>query len=51
MRIKLPGIFLALLGIAGMVYVALFREEWGWPEMGVLGVITLIGLARTFRGA
>jgi hypothetical protein len=50
-RIRLPGVALAIIGVAGMALVYFFREGWAWTEMGALAVVAVVGIARTARGS
>ena len=50
-RIKLPGIILVVIGIAGMAFLGFYRQEWTWPQMTVLGVVAAVGAARTLKGS
>lgn len=50
-RIRLPGIFLAVIGVAAALYLLFFRDQWTWVEMGVAAAVILVGVARSLKGS
>jgi len=50
-RIKLPGIFLVVIGVLGIALLLFFRPEWTLTEVGVLAAVAVVGAVRTLRGA
>jgi hypothetical protein len=50
-RIRLPGIALIVVGIAGILFLLFYRQEWSWIEMGVLGVVAVVGALRSLKGS
>ena len=50
-RIRLPGVVVVAVGIAGILFLVLYRQEWSWVEMGVLALVVGVGLARSLKGA
>lgn len=51
MRIRLPGIFVSLIGVVFALYLVFYRQEWTWVEMGVVAAVIVIGAARALRGS
>ena len=49
-RIRLPGVFMVLIGVLAALYLFFFREGWTWVEMGVVGVVIVVGVARSLKG-
>jgi hypothetical protein len=49
-RIRLPGVALVVVGLAGILFLVFYRQEWTWVEMTVLGVIVVAGGLRSLKG-
>ena len=50
-RIRLPGVFLIVIGVLAILYLFFFREGWTWVEMGVAAVVVVAGAARSLKGS
>jgi hypothetical protein len=49
-RIRLPGVALVVVGIAGILFLVFYRQEWTWIQMAVMGVIIVAGGVRSLKG-
>ncbi len=49
-RIRLPGVALVVVGIAGILFLVFYRQQWSWVQMGVLAVIVVVGVLRSLKG-
>jgi len=49
-RIRLPGVALVVVGIAGILFLVFYRQEWSWVQMGVLAVVIVVGVLRGTKG-
>ena len=50
-RIRLPGIFVALIGVVFALYLVFYRQDWTWVQMGVVGAVIVVGVARSLKGS
>ena len=41
-RIRLPGIFLVVIGAVAALYLLFYRQAWTWVEMGVVVAVIAI---------
>ena len=39
------------VGIAGILFLVFYRQEWSWVEMGVLAVVVVVGVLRSLKGS
>jgi len=39
-----------VVGIAGILFLVFYRQQWGWVQMGVLAVIVVVGALRSLKG-
>lgn len=38
------------VGIAGILFLVFYRQEWSWVEMGVMAVVVVVGALRSLKG-
>jgi len=50
-RIRLPGVALVVVGIAGILFLVFYRQQWSWVQMGVMAVVVVVGVLRSLKGA
>jgi hypothetical protein len=41
---------LVAVGIIGILFLVLYRQEWTWVQLGVLAAITVVGAIRSMKG-
>ena len=39
-----------VVGIAGILFLLFYRQEWSWVQMGVLAVVLVVGALRSMKG-
>ncbi len=39
-----------MVGIAGILFLVFYRQQWSWVQMGVLAVIVVVGVLRSLKG-
>ena len=38
------------VGIAGILFLVFYRQQWSWVQMGVLAVVIVVGVLRSMKG-
>ena len=39
------------VGIAGILFLVFYRQQWSWVQMGVLAVVIVVGVLRSMKGS
>jgi hypothetical protein len=42
---------LVAVGILGILFLVLYRQEWTWVQMGVMAVVVVVGVLRSMKGS
>jgi len=42
---------LVVVGIAGILFLVFYRQQWSWVQMGVMAVVVVVGVLRSLKGA
>ena len=41
---------MVVVGLAGILFLAFWRQQWSWVEMSVLAVVVVVGVLRSLKG-
>jgi len=41
---------MVVIGLAGILFLVFWRQQWSWVEMSVLAVVVVVGVLRSLKG-